>query len=140
MLTNLLPGLRDLRTPLATGYLYLAALWIVFGGLLPDNDSATGLIARIYELDGVLGTSTLLAGLSFVASVLGSMLTHSTVSFRRLRGWKPFRWPRRRMDGYTTWVVDDSDVHDTIRMISTEIETVLSQLKSSTAINHILDS
>lgn len=31
LLSSLLPGLRDLRAPLAAGYLWLAALWLEFG-------------------------------------------------------------------------------------------------------------
>jgi hypothetical protein len=37
MLASLLPGLRDLRAPLAAGYLWLAAGWLYFAPLLPAS-------------------------------------------------------------------------------------------------------
>jgi hypothetical protein len=75
MLASLLPGLRDLRTPLATGYLWVIVLWLLLHDRLPKSiDAATGPVKSLYELGGLLGRSALLAALSFVAYLLGSML------------------------------------------------------------------
>src|SRR4051812_9365867 len=79
MLTTILPGLRDLRTPLATGYMYLVLLWLLLGSRIPPKDEATGIISRVYEIEGTLGTTALIAVLSFVAYLLGTIL-----SFRRI--------------------------------------------------------
>lgn len=72
---NLLPGLRDLRTPLAVGYLWLAVLWLVFESSLPHADEATGLIASVYRIGNLLGPAPSLAIVSFVAYVIGATFT-----------------------------------------------------------------
>jgi tetrahydromethanopterin S-methyltransferase subunit F len=76
MLASLLPGLRDVRTPLATGYIYAAFGWIAWGSLLPGStDDASGLLQRIYTLASTLGPPTMLAIGSFAAFLVGSVLT-----------------------------------------------------------------
>ena len=37
MTSELLPGFRTIRTPLATGYLYLGLLWLWVGALIPTE-------------------------------------------------------------------------------------------------------
>ena len=74
MLTSILPGLRDLRTPLATGYMYLALYWLWFGSAIPGRDQADGVIRRIYELQGFLGVSAVITVVTFVAYLVGSVL------------------------------------------------------------------
>lgn len=49
MISHLLPGFRNIRTPLATGYLYLLLLWLWVGELIPTSETADGLIARAYQ-------------------------------------------------------------------------------------------
>jgi hypothetical protein len=76
MLASLLPGLRDVRTPLTVGYLWVLILWIWFADNLPREVPAEdGPIRRVFELSGVLGDGAVLAGLSFVAYLLGALLT-----------------------------------------------------------------
>jgi hypothetical protein len=75
MLASLLPGLRDLRTPLATGYLWLIAIWLLLHDRLPKTvDQATGPIRSLYQLGALAGTTASLAAVSFLAYILGSML------------------------------------------------------------------
>ena len=75
MLASLLPGLRDLRTPLAVGYLWLVGLWLIFHDSVPINEaSATGPLRSAYQLGGALGASAVLAAVSFVAYLLGVMI------------------------------------------------------------------
>src|SRR6478752_9778709 len=75
MLASLLPGLRDLRTPLAVGYLWLVGLWLIFHDSVPMNEaSATGPLRSAYQLGGALGASAVLAAVSFVAYLLGVMI------------------------------------------------------------------
>jgi hypothetical protein len=75
MLASLLPGLRDLRTPLATGYLWVVALWLLLHNRIPDSvEHATGPIKSLYQLGTFVGDTAVLAALSFVAYLLGSML------------------------------------------------------------------
>jgi hypothetical protein len=73
MLTNLLPGLRELRTPLAVGWTLLAALWVGVGTFLPDKDKATGLLLSVYRVGNGLGRATVLGTLAFIAYLVGSL-------------------------------------------------------------------
>jgi hypothetical protein len=75
MLASLLPGLRDLRTPLAVGYLCVVALWLLFHQWIPQSMSqAHGPINPLFQLGGILGKAAFLTALSFVAYLLGSIL------------------------------------------------------------------
>jgi hypothetical protein len=75
MLASLLPGLRDLRTPLATGYLWLVVIWLVAHQYVPLTiQQAPPPLKPLFQLGSVLGTSAVLAALSFVAYVMGSLL------------------------------------------------------------------
>jgi hypothetical protein len=75
MLAALLPALRDLRTPLAVGYLWLIFLWLAFHRHLPDPDTATGLSKDVIQLGQQLGRPIVLAALTFAAYILGSITT-----------------------------------------------------------------
>src|SRR3954471_461558 len=76
MLASLLPGLRDLRTPLATGYLWLVALWLLVHQYVPKSVfDASGPIRSLYQLGALAGTTACLAAVSFVAYLVGSMLS-----------------------------------------------------------------
>jgi hypothetical protein len=74
MLASLLPGLRDLRTPLATGYMYflLVFLWLGRGRLLPDQPN-NKLLERIYDLSDLGGPAARVTALSFAAYLVGSI-------------------------------------------------------------------
>ena len=74
MLTSILPGLRDLRTPLATGYMWLAAAFLVFADWITNADSGSVIVAQVSAWGGALGTTALLSVLTFVAYVVGSAL------------------------------------------------------------------
>ena len=51
MLASLLPGLRDLRAPLAAGYVWLAAGWLYFAPQLPASvNEADGVLKDIYRV------------------------------------------------------------------------------------------
>jgi hypothetical protein len=76
MLANLLPGFRDLRAPLAAGYLWLAAIWVWFAHVLPSSpNEATGFLKRVYELAGAAGRPAIGIALSFTAYLLGVLMT-----------------------------------------------------------------
>ncbi|MCZ4078636.1 hypothetical protein O1W68_11840 [Rhodococcus sp. H36-A4] len=75
MLTAILPGLRDLRTPLATGYLWLVAMFLAFADILPTAESENAMIAQVFDIASGLGTTAILAVLSFVAYLIGSALS-----------------------------------------------------------------
>ncbi|TJY67343.1 hypothetical protein E4J89_15800 [Arthrobacter sp. CAU 1506] len=75
MLAQFLPGFRDFRTPLVTGYLWLAVVWIVTGMQIPDKTKTTGIMGLINWLSGYTSSAAVLAVLSFVAYVVGILLT-----------------------------------------------------------------
>ncbi len=72
MITSLLPGLRDLRTPLAVGYVWLVLIWIWFGSLLPTRNDGRGADAALFELARLAGRPGLTAAITFVAYLLGA--------------------------------------------------------------------
>ena len=89
MFASLLPGLRDLRTPLAVGLLWLMLLWVWFAHLIPEPDAASGLLAQLYRLSGIFGSAVLLTMLSFAGYVLGLLLSSLHVDWRPVRAVLP---------------------------------------------------
>jgi len=75
VLASLLPGLRDLRTPLATGYLWLVTLWLLVHEHLPTSAAtASGPTKSSLQLADLVGKATVLAAFSFIAYLVGSIL------------------------------------------------------------------
>jgi hypothetical protein len=76
VLASLLPGLRDVRTPLAVGYLWLLCAWLAWGEHFPRlNTNDDGVVANLFDLHDRLGDAVGLAAVSFTAYVLGVLLT-----------------------------------------------------------------
>jgi hypothetical protein len=65
VLTSLLPGVRELRAPLAAGYLWLLLVWLTVAGSLPNKREAHGSFERLYDLEPLVST----VGIAVVASV-----------------------------------------------------------------------
>jgi hypothetical protein len=77
MLMSLLPGLRELRAPLASGYLWLVSAWLFLGRMdwLPTHrPTDNGEVARLWELGDALGTTAVFAAVTFIAYLIGSFL------------------------------------------------------------------
>ncbi|NJP97668.1 hypothetical protein HCN51_51000 [Nonomuraea sp. FMUSA5-5] len=55
MPTTLLPGVREIRTPLAVGYAWLLVVWVAIGHTIPEPAKATGVIADTYRLAQAAG-------------------------------------------------------------------------------------
>lgn len=91
MLASLLPGLRDVRAPLAAGYLWLVACWLTLEPSVPERADAHGVVASLYRADDVLSVVGLGLVLAFAAYLLGS-LSASTLS-PLLRRAFPSAWP-----------------------------------------------
>jgi hypothetical protein len=108
MLASLLPGLRDLRTPLAVGYLWLIGLWMIIGEpvITTADDMPQGPFRAAYLIAGTLGASVVLAALSFAAYLVGTMATFK-ISWNVLQAFiyppsrrnRPFRFLRQTL-GY----------------------------------------
>lgn len=74
MLSSLLPGVREIRTPLASGYLWIINLWITAGGWVPSKDPGHGAVSAIWKMGEFFGKPVLLAALSFIAYLIGTFL------------------------------------------------------------------
>jgi hypothetical protein len=76
MLASLLPGLREVRTPLAVGYLWFVNFWLLFSDRLPRTSSeAHGYVwPRLFELGGIMGRAAVVAAVSFGAYLFGSLV------------------------------------------------------------------
>lgn len=76
MLASLLPGLRDVRVPLAVGYLWLTAGWLVWADDIPRTvPTGSGPVAHAFQLVHIFGRPAIIAVVSFLAYVLGALLT-----------------------------------------------------------------
>ena len=69
VLTNLLPGLRDLRAPLSAGFLWLFVIYLAVAPLDADPD---GVVGTVDDLRKDLGPVAQTAALAFAAYILGS--------------------------------------------------------------------
>src|SRR4051812_32611317 len=69
MLTNLLPGFRELRAPLAAGYLWLAAAWVLWTPICEDSE----LTRSACRLDSLVSGLGFAAVASFAAYLLGAL-------------------------------------------------------------------
>jgi hypothetical protein len=87
---SLLPGLRDVRAPLAAGYLWLVVVWVVFEPAVPERAAADGVMASLYRAGDVLSVLGLGIALSFAAYLLGSLST--SILTPLLRGLFPLAW------------------------------------------------
>ncbi|ADD40038.1 hypothetical protein Snas_0320 [Stackebrandtia nassauensis DSM 44728] len=73
MFASLLPGLRQLRAPLASGAAWLAVVWLWWGRHLPSRDEATGLLSDVYELTEHVGIAAVTAAMAFCAYIVGEV-------------------------------------------------------------------
>ena len=74
LLANVLPGMSELRAPLAAGTITLLAVWLAVEPGLPAAEDATGLYGSILELDSVVSTIGATAVLGFVAYLVGAVI------------------------------------------------------------------
>jgi len=118
LITNLLPGLRDLRTPLATGYLWLIFLWLLLHKHVPTSvATAKGPLKSLYELSDLAGKGAILTATTFIAYLLGSLLT------------KPYSRPVH-MDGELT----DEDLYRGLETKPSELAQFFSQDAAQSAV------
>ena len=96
MLGNVLPGLRELRAPLAAGYLWLLFAWMVWGDTLPTKDENKGdALDRLYQLEPVISSIGLAVVASVAAYVLGSIVIDvQTAIGRRIANLESWYWMR----------------------------------------------
>lgn len=74
MIASLLPGLRELRTPLAAGYMWLLFAWLLVEPSVPSSrEELTGVSASISRLIDEGSVVALGAGITFVAYLVGTV-------------------------------------------------------------------
>jgi hypothetical protein len=80
MLTTLLPGVRDIRTPLTVGYMWFLVLWLAIGHRLPTPSRATGALADIYRISHAASPAGTAVAVSVAAYVAGILLVPVSLS------------------------------------------------------------
>lgn len=87
MLLTLLPGIRELRTPLVIGYIYLLAFAVLLKDSISVKENATGPLQSVYEIMEWLGKPALLGISAFAAYLVGGIL--------QVHGGSIFSWQAR---------------------------------------------
>jgi hypothetical protein len=77
MLTNLLPGIREMRAPLVAGYLWLVACWIVLEPHIPNSRPESAVLVTFYRLADRVSP----VGLGVIASVTAYLLGSLSIAF-----------------------------------------------------------
>jgi|GEM_PF-4399644 len=80
-LFSVLPGLREIRAPLAGGYVWLAAGWLIWGDALPTEDDAP-IYHRFAELIHALGPIGIAVLVSIMGYLIGSLVQSTVTSLR----------------------------------------------------------
>lgn len=76
MLTSLLPGIRERRTPLAAAYTLIVAIYVLISEKFPRVlDNTTGLGRDLARISYWLKPGPTLAGTTFIAFLIGSRLS-----------------------------------------------------------------
>ncbi|WP_290057614.1 hypothetical protein [Amycolatopsis solani] len=74
MLTSLLPGLREVRTPIASGFAWLLVAWLAVADHLPKSRPPQHVFATLWDLGSYVGKGGLLVVVSFAAYLVGAFL------------------------------------------------------------------
>jgi hypothetical protein len=108
MVTGVLPGLRELRAPLAAGYVWLLAAWLALGDELPTaGDDKAPSLDRLYRLEPVVSDLGLAVVASVAAYLVGSIAIDVQARVARLlrdRAQEP-RQKRQDADGRSQGIV-----------------------------------
>ncbi|MEV5240165.1 hypothetical protein AB0K89_13805 [Streptomyces cinnamoneus] len=83
MLASLLPGLREIRTPLVAGYIWLVTVWLAVERNIPNRQQAHGHLRQLYILTDFFGKSIILTVITFLAYLLGTLLQVRALSVLR---------------------------------------------------------
>ncbi len=127
MLLNLLPGLREIRAPLISGYLWLAFFALVLQGELPNADHP-GRLQPVFDLGHQFSAFGAAAVLSVAAYLVGSSIQEL---LRRVGRWVA---PRRPLYGEAGSHVSDngrSDIRHVVSVRLKEMERRLFQVALS---------
>lgn len=73
-ITQLLPGVRDIRGPLVAGYLWLFSGWLLLADYLPSRNTNVDAYTNVIEVGDSLGRVGIVAAVSVAAYLVGSLL------------------------------------------------------------------
>jgi hypothetical protein len=130
ILSNLLPGLRDLRTPLATGYIVLASVLLAYFDRLGRWFVQSPVGSDLQAIAEYGGPTAVLAATSFAAYLIGSVWSEVVPPFLRLVARLCFlmpyfachrrviKWRIRRRTGLTDSVIAEINELDDKRKSS----------------------
>jgi hypothetical protein len=79
-----MPGLREIRTPLAVGYAWALVLYLAFGHRLPDPAHATGLLADVYRIGRLVTPAGIAVAASVAAYLLGVIVVPVTAALTKV--------------------------------------------------------
>jgi hypothetical protein len=81
-----MPGLRELRAPLAAGYLWLLWFWLAFGDAFRIDDQVSGPLKRLTDLDPLVSDLGRAVVASVAAYVVGSIVLDAQAVLARKLG------------------------------------------------------
>lgn len=87
-MSSLLPGLREVRTPLTCGYVWLVVAWLLVGAEIPTERPSSQALALLWDLGTHVGKVGVLAAVSFAAYLVGAFLEIDPLRLWR-RGGRP---------------------------------------------------
>lgn len=73
MLASVIPGLREIRAPLAAGYLWLLCAWLALSDAFPSEQEATGIYAAVFDLRDAVSAVGVAIVLSAAAYLVGAI-------------------------------------------------------------------
>ncbi len=127
MLASLLPGLRDVRTPLTVGYMWLTALWMIAADKFSELSQSSGPhIERLLDATSSLGYGAIAGVVSFAAYLVGILLTArpgNRVVSRMSATY--LRWTKWTLSDLTTEV----DYTDFLRVNFVEADKILAKAR-----------
>ena len=73
MLASILPGLREIRAPLAAGYLWFVTAWLLLEDSIESGKGASGAVDALSRLSETAGPVAVGAAVTFVAYLAGAL-------------------------------------------------------------------
>jgi len=128
LLVNLLPGLREIRAPLVSGYLWLVFLFLAFHEELPSSSKPGPVLEPVFDLAGDLSAPAIAAVTGVAAYLVGSAMQELWKLLGRMLS--PGR-PLYGEAGIRTSPTGRADVRDAVRSRLQGISSQLAQVAIS---------
>jgi hypothetical protein len=101
VLASIMPGLREIRTPLAVGYAWILVIYLAVGYHVADAARATGPLADMYRIGRLVSPAGIAVAVSVVAYLVGvvilsvtAVLTEAVLKWRNVApSWLTNRLP-----------------------------------------------